>query len=117
GAELLTQGQPGSGLCVLLRGRCSATHTAPSGNTLEATPLREGDVFGEISLLFDTPCTATVRADTAVEVLELPRDAFNELVLPHPSVRKQLSELATERLVRTRAMLNAAGEWVSNSLV
>lgn len=117
GAVLLQQGQEGSGLCVLLRGRCHAAHTAPSGAELQAEPLREGDVFGEISLLFDTPCTATVRAETAVEVLELPREAFRELVLPHPSVRGQLDALARERLQRTQARLRAAGEWVSSTLV
>lgn len=117
GAVLLEQGQPGSGLCILLRGRCSAVHTATSGSDLEAQPLREGDVFGEISLLFDTPCTATVAADTAVEVLELPRDAFNDLVLTHPSVRLKLAAIAQERLDRTRAQLSAAGEWVSSTLV
>lgn len=117
GSILLHQGRLGTGLCVLLRGRCSAVHTAASGAELEGQPLREGDVFGEISLLFDTPCTATVVADTGVEVLELPRDAFNELVRPHASVRRKLAALAQERLERTRAQLAAAGEWVSSRLV
>jgi CRP-like cAMP-binding protein len=52
-----------------------------------------------------------------VEVLELPRDMFEQLVLPHPSVRAQIEEQARERLERMRAGLAARGEWVSSGLV
>ena len=117
GAVLVTQGQPSTGLCVLLRGRASAIHTSTSGHTLPPQPLREGDVFGEISLLFGAPAVATVHADSPVEVLELPREFFEKLVLSHPSVRVQIEEQARERLERMREGLAARGEWVSSGLV
>jgi CRP-like cAMP-binding protein len=117
GAVLVTQGQPSTGLCVLLRGRASAIHTSTSGHTLPPQPLREGDVFGEISLLFGAPAVATVHADSPVEVLELPREYFEKLVLSHPSVRAQIEEQARERLERMREGLAARGEWVSSGLV
>jgi cAMP-dependent protein kinase regulator len=117
GAALIEQGHPSPGLCVLLRGRCSIIHTASSGQPLPAQTIREGDVFGEISLLFDVPAVATVRADTPVEVLELPRDAFRELVLPHPSVRAQIEHTARERLEEIRQGLSERGEWLRGLLV
>ncbi len=117
GAVLVTQGQPSTGLCVLLRGRASAVHTSTSGHTLPPQPLREGDVFGEISLLFGAPAVATVHADSPVEVLELPRDDFETLVLSQPSVRRQIEAQARERLERMREGLAARGEWVSSGLV
>ncbi len=117
GAVLVTQGQPSTGLCVLLRGRASAVHTSTSGHTLQPQPLREGDVFGEISLLFGAPAVATVHADSPVEVLELPRDDFETLVLSQPSVRRQIEAQARERLERMREGLAAQGEWVSSGLV
>lgn len=110
GTLILEQGKPGAGLCVLLRGRCEVFHRAHDGSERPYPPLREGDVFGEISLLMSSPCTANVRAATACEVLELPADAFNELVLPDPAVRRMIDRMARERLQRTADLLAATGE-------
>ena len=110
GEPILEQGKPGRGLFVLLRGGCEVFHTTGSGEQLTYPNLKEGDLFGEISLLFDSPCTATVRAETRSEVLELPRPDFNALVLPHPSVKAIVDRIARERLSRTADLLLATDE-------
>ena len=97
---ILRQGETGRGFCVLLRGKCDAFHETGSGE-VPLRQLREGDIFGEISLLLDGPCTATVRAAGPCEVLELPRDDFRALVLPNPEVRAMIVKIADERLART----------------
>ena len=110
GEPILEQGKPGRGLFVLLRGACEVFHTTETGEQLSYPNLKEGDVFGEISLLFDSPCTATVRAATRSEVLELPKPDFNALVLPHPSVKNVVDRIARERLGRTADLLLATDE-------
>jgi CRP-like cAMP-binding protein len=103
-AVVLRQGERGRGLCVLLRGKCDAFHETESGE-VPLRQLREGDIFGEISLLLDGPCTATVRAAGPCEVLELPREDFRALVLPNDQVRAMIENIAGERLSRTADLI------------
>jgi len=105
GEPILQQGKPGAGLFVVLRGECEAFHTDERGEHLPYPALREGDVFGEISLLFGSLCTATVRAGTRCDVLELPKADFDRLVLPHPSIKAIVDRIARERLARTADLL------------
>jgi cAMP-dependent protein kinase regulator len=102
---LLEQGKPGAGFCVLLRGRCEVFHEVGKDQQLPLPPLREGDVFGEISVLTGSPCTATVRTVSFCEVLELPRDDFRRLVLPNDEVRGLVQQVMNERLARTADLL------------
>jgi cAMP-dependent protein kinase regulator len=106
GTILLEQGQPGEGLCVLLRGQCKVFHRGAGGEPLPLPPLREGDVFGEISLLLDGPCTATVQTQGYCEVLELPAEDFKRLVLPNDEVRAMIRRIVSERLSRTADLLD-----------
>jgi MFS family permease len=61
-----------------------------------------GDVVGEIALLRDSPRTATVRARTHVELLEMDRDAFLDAVTGHRVSRDTASSLADLRLTHFR---------------
>ena len=103
---LLEQGQSGAGFCLLLRGKCDVFHTDRDGGVLPLPQLREGDIFGEISVLLDGPCTASVRTATFCEVLELSRDDFHELVLPNPGVRELVQKVVRERIERTADLLS-----------
>ena len=103
---LLEQGKPGGGFLLLLRGKCEVFHTGGRGERALLPDLKEGDIFGEISLLLDGPCTATVKTTTFCEVLELPRDEFKRLVLPHPMVREMVHKLMNERIQRTADLLD-----------
>ena len=117
GAHILEQNHEGAGLFVLLRGQCQPFHTSDDGTETPYPPLREGDVFGEISLLFGTLCTATVRTLTHVEVLELPVLAFKELVLPNKGVREMIDLMARERLNRTTDLLLERDEVMDSWIV
>ena len=102
---LLEQGKPGAGFCVLLRGKCEVFHEGSKGEQRKLPALREGDVFGEISLLLESPCTATVRTLSFCEVLELPRDDFKRLVLPNAEIKSMVQKLIAGRLERTADLL------------
>lgn len=104
---ILRQGQPGDGFYVLLRGRCQPFHTEQGGRERAYPDLVEGDVFGEISLLLQKPCTASVRALTPVIVLRLTKPDFERLVLGKPEVKARLDELSSQRRKRTADLLTA----------
>ena len=78
--------------------------------------LKEGDVFGEISMLTGGPVTATVRTKSPALVLRLDRDTFYERIMAHPEVRRQITQLTNERLRRT-AELSASLSMSATSLV
>jgi len=117
GAHILEQDREGAGLFCVLRGQVQPFHTSTDGIEHAYPPLREGDVFGEISLLFGTLCTATVRTLTHVEVLELPAPAFKELVLPHKEVRDLIDRMARDRLSHTTDMLLESNQVMDSWLV
>ena len=43
--------------------------------------LSEGEFFGEISLIFDIPCTARVQADKTYDVIVSSNPSFSEFLL------------------------------------
>ena len=63
--------------------------------------MEEGAFFGEVSLLTDKPRTATVTADGDVELMELTRDDFNDIVATHPSVLKVVEAYQKQRVQAT----------------
>ncbi|TSC27526.1 cyclic nucleotide-binding domain-containing protein [Corallococcus sp. Z5C101001] len=105
GQVLLTQGQPGDAFYLLLRGQCQLSLSQPAGRTVALPELREGDVFGEISLLLDKPVSATVRTKTACVVLRLERAAFERHVVSQPGLKGLLMRMGTERLQQTAKAL------------
>ena len=105
GEALLTQGQPGDAFYVVLRGRCTPWLEQLHGRRVALAELREGDVFGEISLLLDKPVSATVRADVEGVVLRLERAAFEKHLLSQPGLKGMLMRMGTERLQRTAQVL------------
>ncbi|MFP2924918.1 cyclic nucleotide-binding domain-containing protein [Pyxidicoccus sp. 3LG] len=108
GEPILTRGQPGSALYVLLRGRCGVFHTHEDGSTTAYPDLEEGAVFGEVSLLRGRLATATVKAITPCVLLRLERDVFRKYFMGQPALRRALVRLALERLNRT-LLLRACG--------
>ncbi|MFY0564703.1 cyclic nucleotide-binding domain-containing protein [Archangium lansingense] len=105
GATLLTAGEMGDALYLLLRGRCTPYHMHPDGKETPYPVLREGDVFGEISLLMNKPVTAMVRADVPSVLLRLDRSAFERHLFNVPGMRDALMKIGTERLQRTARLL------------
>jgi len=60
--------------------------------------LGKGDVVGELSLIDGEPRSATVKAITDLDVLELSAQDLNKLLRKSPSVTRKLLEALSERL-------------------
>lgn len=104
---IIREGAPGQGLYLILGGEVEVTK-ADAGSQVHLATLREGSVFGEISLLHDTAATATVRAVRGGEFLFLPRQEFQELIAQNAQIEQALRKLSHERLAEQRSALDRA---------
>ncbi len=92
GDVLVKEGLSSDGLYVVLSGE-----VAIEAKGHRITTLKEGQVFGEMSLLMRTPASATVRAIRHTSLLRLPKQDFDSLILSHPQVLEHVSVLIDER--------------------
>jgi len=98
GDVIITQGEPGSSLFVLTAGSVKAWVRNPEGKHVQVREMREGEFFGEISLLSGQPRTATVTAASRCELLELDRGTLDDIKKRHPRVLAVLHQFSEQRL-------------------
>jgi CRP-like cAMP-binding protein len=99
GETLIREGQPSDGLYVVLTGEVAVD----VGGRPVAT-LKEGQVFGEMSLLTRAVTTATVKTTRRTSLLRLPRADFDQLIMSHPQILEQVAELTDERRRQNAAL-------------
>jgi CRP-like cAMP-binding protein len=99
----VTEGERSDGVFVLCSGRVRVWVRDPSGHDVELCELGEGAFFGEVSTLSGRPRSATVCAASACELLELERDALENLTGSHPRVRRVLEEFVAARTTSEEA--------------
>src|SRR6185437_10391953 len=80
----------------------TATSRAPAG-AREVAVSAAGDVVGEMSLMTGAPRTATVTALTRLRILEVDKQAIENLLKASPNLFEQFS-----RVLAQRQMVNAA---------
>ena len=91
GKVLTREGEPGSEFFVVIEGQA----TVIVGKRGRIAPLGPGASFGEMSLLDQGPRTATVEAQTDMQLLVLDARSFSSLLADVPSVaRKVLAAMA-----------------------
>lgn len=95
--RIINEGQPADSVYLLLRGTCVVTH-ASGGRYPD---LREGDLFGEVSVLSGSHATASVAAQGPVLTLRLPAAQFKARVMSDATAAKAIDELVKVRLGRT----------------
>jgi small-conductance mechanosensitive channel/CRP-like cAMP-binding protein len=108
GETIVREGAHGSSMFLLMRGEAVVTLAHTGG---EVARLRDGDFFGEMSLLTGEPRTATVTATTDCRLLELGADAFRKVALADPTIIEHVTaavatrraELDLHRATRTAA--------------
>ncbi len=99
---VVRQGDPGVGLYIVREGKCEVYSEYPDLTCKKIAVMNTGDFFGEISLLNDSPRSATVVSTTETKLLGLFRHDLLELMKSDPRLGLhlvyRLSQIVAERL-------------------
>jgi CRP-like cAMP-binding protein len=99
GEDIFTQGVPGAGMYIILNGEVKITMEPGSK---EIALLKEGEFFGELALLDESPRSATARAKTPCTVLGFFQSDLFSLMERNPSlggkILLMLARILGERL-------------------
>ncbi|MDX8387117.1 MAG: cyclic nucleotide-binding domain-containing protein [Ghiorsea sp.] len=76
GTVLLNEGQQGEGVFIILSGQVTVTRKSKDNQNILLAELGEGQVFGEMSLIDHSPCSATITAINEVKVRVLNKEQF-----------------------------------------
>jgi hypothetical protein len=102
GDIVLTEGDRGDSLFVITTGTVKTfVRDTTQGGQLLMRRLKEGDFFGEISVLSGKARSATVTAATHCELLELERATLDQITTSYPHVRQVLEEFYLARALNT----------------
>jgi small-conductance mechanosensitive channel/CRP-like cAMP-binding protein len=104
GETLFTQGETGETAYVLVRGSVNGRVEFQADVAAHTFMLEAGVLLGEMSLMTGLPRTATLQAANEVELLEIPKAAFVQLLGLRPDVPAKLAELAARRAAQNAAM-------------
>jgi CRP-like cAMP-binding protein len=97
GDIIVTEGEPGASLFLIISGDVLLFVRNPEGRNVEVGRLSEGAFFGEMSVLSGKPRNATITAGSRVEMLELPKALLDGIAQAHPRVRDIVDALYLER--------------------
>ncbi len=109
GERVIQEGADGDSMFVMLRGTAHVS-VLRNGTGIRLGVLREGDCFGEMSLLTGEPRSATIRADSDCEVLEIGKEAMAEVLRESPQYLTQLSELLAKRKMEGEGIVKDAAQ-------
>ena len=98
GEVILRESQEGIGFCIVVSGRVRVWRFALERRVEELTTFGPGDFFGEISMLYELPATATIEAKDAVVYYLLRREDFHGFMKSWPEEITRLRALAAGRL-------------------
>ena len=97
GQTIFHQGDPGARFYIIVRGKVAVLFTGFDGKLVELNVLQDGDYFGEIALLQDSPRGATIKALLPTLTLSLERSQFLKLVEESTDVRLEIEESTIRR--------------------
>ncbi len=103
--DVFREGDPGDKFYIVARGTLSVWVSTNDGGQKKIRMLDDGDHFGEIALMEDTPRTATVRTNTDCVFLTLARDPFIKLLEREPKLRESFKQVVAERLKASGTVL------------
>jgi CRP-like cAMP-binding protein len=107
GHTLFHQGDPGDAAYVVLSGSADILGET-GGREIKIATVEQNSIIGEIAILCDVNRTATVRANTPLEVLRIDKDQFLSLLAEFPEMGIEVVRVLADRLSQTTAELTEA---------
>jgi small-conductance mechanosensitive channel/CRP-like cAMP-binding protein len=105
GEAIVREGDKGDSLFIIRSGIVEVVATNSEGNQVHIRDLSRPAFFGEMALMTGEPRTATVRARTDAELLELDHDGFSELFKTRPEAAARIGEVIALRMTETHDLL------------
>ncbi|MEY2519080.1 MAG: hypothetical protein QOF24_839 [Verrucomicrobiota bacterium] len=96
GERVIEEGAEGDSMFIVLRGSVHVS-VLRNGSHIRLGSMRSGDCFGEMSLLTGEPRSATIRADSDCEVLEISKEVMGDIMRESPQCLSQLSDILAKR--------------------
>jgi CRP/FNR family cyclic AMP-dependent transcriptional regulator len=98
GSVIQSAGREGDGIYIVLSGRVCVLHDDGQDHEFLAARIGPNDFFGELALLDQGTCVASVRAECDCEVLHIPRRVALECLQENPKAAMCMLSTVVERL-------------------
>ncbi len=105
---IFEQGGPPTSFFIIKSGEVEVFASKGAGPRVTLGHLKGGDFFGEISLIFNRPRTASVRTAKTTELLELEKADFDHVVAEYPSFKGALEAFSRKRLEVTSHIISSS---------
>lgn len=115
GEIMCTQGESGDSAFIILDGQGDVLVDTGGGDRRKVAEIKKNDVVGEMSLLCDSPRTATVAAASEITALTVSKDNFFRILQEFPEVSLEVMRVLARRLERTTRDLAELRNQVSGS--
>lgn len=113
GQVLMSQGEEGRTLFIVLRGLARVSMVAANGREIILDYAEAGHVLGEIAFLDGGERTATIEAIEPVEALILTHGAFSDIIEKHKGLALRLLKAMARRLRQNNAVIEADRAYTS----
>jgi CRP/FNR family transcriptional regulator, cyclic AMP receptor protein len=117
GQMIFNYGDPGDALFVIRTGEVEVFFKDDTGERIVLETAREGDFFGELSLLDNGPRTASVVVTKDVEALRVDRNDLDHLLRLHPEAALELLTSMGKRMRVTAELLRHTASRNVNEIV
>ncbi|MDC0315561.1 mechanosensitive ion channel family protein [Synechococcus sp. AH-551-G15] len=107
GEIIVAEGEKGDSLFMLLNGQVSVRMRTDSSTDTEVAKLKDGDIFGEMTLFTGSPRIASVRSPSEVEVLEVHRPVIAGLIEQEPILLERLGKMISIRQTQLQKLQTA----------
>lgn len=98
GEIIVRQGAPADKMFIIVKGEVSVAREEEDGSKTELEKLSDGQFFGELAILRDTPREATAKAETDVMLLAMQRDTFQKLVAGSLGATEDFDRVIKQRM-------------------
>jgi potassium efflux system protein len=107
---IIRKGDTDNSLFIIVSGVVSVMDTDGRGRFIELARLSSKDCFGEMSLLTGEPRSATIKALTAVDVINVPKEAIEPILRAKPELSETLGRIMADRQHSKEVFVGADGK-------
>lgn len=115
GRTIVSEGEPSQSMYILLAGRAKVQRSDSEGKEVILAVLGSGEYFGEMSLIDDSPRSASVITLESCEFIAVSKDAFKAMLAQSPDMAMSVMRGLVRRLreadkkIETLALLDVYG--------